>query len=738
MKRFTMIVLVLLTLVLQTSYAQEFYGINHVNRLYNSWQNEYDGSSTGDTLYIACGDNVRGRVVVTMFDCHDPDNIHEFNSFPLHELYYLSMNSRDNLVFIGHSSGMRIFSLDPDGSCYILGNFDHNCGITAIELFGQNAFLGTEDGRFIVLNLEDPQNPHLISTVDLGFAPTQIKGSGSSAYVTGERFVILNIVNPENPEITSTLNRNGLDLEIIGEIACIAIGDDGIRFYNVSDPEDPFETGHIRNSSQHLEQLDGRLVTGYHMVRFEKDILSPFCSLIDISNPFVPEIVTAEGECHGDLFSTVGDYIAQFTVGRYIRPSGITFRSFGENGHLNENGFLLRPQNTYFVSGRGHFLFAIYGKDDDKTLVILEASNPERPTELSRFNLGNLHHYNFHLGSEGKLFYENRERTIRSIDVSNPLEPIHTDFTFEPPFYLRNHSISTYMNNLIIPTSGGEESGIFIVSTDLNNPEETFFELEAEVRMEPAIVDDYMYVPAMGDGVIILQVSEIMHPREIGRFDVQGEARYLDVEDDLLCVSDGNLNIFNIEDRENPELLSVFDVPDTTYRVDIKNGYAYMVLASPRGGSLPYIHIVDLNDPDNPIDVGHGVTYYVPRNLYLNPPYIYTAEGNGLGIYECSEVVGVSPDNEGFAPQTSILYPAYPNPFNSFTSLKYNLTKPATVQIGIYDSQGRQVLDVANHQLKYPGIHTAIINANSLPSGSYLALLKAGDLQEVAPLILVK
>ena len=122
----------------------------------------------------------------------------------------------------------------------------------------------------------------------------------------------------------------------------------------------------------------------------------------------------------------------------------------------------------------------------------------------------------------------------------------------------------------------------------------------------------------------------------------------------------------------------------------------------------------------------------------MEMPYIYSAEGCGLAIYDCSEAYGIIQDQVEFTPETSMLYPAYPNPFNGLTSLKYQLTKPATVQIGIFDNHGRQVLDVANHQLKYPGLHTEIINANSLPSGSYYAFLKAGDLQEVAPLILVK
>jgi hypothetical protein len=736
MKRFTMIVFVLLTLVLQTSYAQEFNGINHVNRLYSQWMPNYGGSSTGDTLYIASGDNLRGRVVVTMFDCSDSEDIHVFNSFPLDGLVFLTLNSHDNLVFIGHSTGMRIFGLNGDGCYFVSGDFNLDAGITAIELSGQYAFLGSDDGQFIVVDISDPQQPRAIATSNLDYTPTQIKVSGSFAYVTGDRFSIINLEEPDNPEIVSTTNRSGLDLEIIGDVACIAIGDEGIRFYDVSDPTDPFETGHIRNRSNHIEQLDGRLFTGHHIYEWEGGSTG-VCSMIDVSNPFVPEVVTGLSGCTGDLFCVVGGLIAQFNTGQWAE-SGITFHSISENNRFNEQDLRVWPKDINFVLGNGQFLYATNGNNDDQDLVVLNASNPERPIEVSRLNLGRIYRNQLCYGNERIYFQETGGHVTRSVDVSNPLEPYITDFRFEPRWRLGFSSFRTHGNHLIIPTTADGRSGIFMVSTDPDNPEETFSQLFGEVHMPPAIVDNYMYAPARSDGVIIFDISDIMHPREVGRFEVENDAWYLDAEGDLLCVSDGNLNVFNIENRENPELLSVYDVPDSTRDIQIEYDYVYVHLGNRAYWHLPLLHIVDLTDPSNPVSVGHGETYYRPTNFFLNPPYIYTSDINGLGIYECSEVVGVSPDKEGFSPQTTMLYPAYPNPFNGFTSLQYNLTKPATVQIGIFDTHGRQVLDVANHQLRYPGIHTEIVNANSLPSGSYYAFLKAGDLHEVAPLILVK
>ncbi|MBT7790307.1 MAG: hypothetical protein HN757_15640 [Calditrichaeota bacterium] len=739
-KIFIIAILILIWFHAENLQSQDFYGINPVNRLYSNWGREYSGTSSGDTLFFVVEEERFQNFMLHIVDCQDHENIHEIGCCPFEIPDYSCMKARTNILYIAHGAGLSISILGQNLSLQVLAEFNLEQGCTAVELMGDYALLGGGDGRMIIMNISDPANPEISAAIDLGYAPTQIKISGSTCYVTGDRFTIISIENPENPEVISTTNRSGLDLEIINETACIAIGDNGLRFYDISDPGDPFETGHLRNSSYRLEQIDGFLLSGHQIITeefwvgpndyVEYDVSN--CWLIDVSNPFVPVTINRAGWCYGNLFTAVGGMITQF----YGDPGSwyLTFHSIHQNGRLVPAGRLNPPQLTTFVTGEGDKLYALNGDD----LVILDTSNPEYLTEVSRLNLEDNHPYELYFGNERVYFCDRSGRVFRSVNVSDPLRPRLTEFIFEAPFNLGYHSFRTYMDNLIIPTTADGRSGIFIVSTDPDNPAETFFQLFGEVYMPPAIVDNYMYVPARSDGVIIFDISEISHPREIGRFEVACDAWRLDAEDDLLCVSDGNLNVFNIEDRENPELLSVVDTPDTTTIVQMKYGYIYTILANSIGTREPFIHIVDLTDPANPVSVAHGETYSRPRNIYLIPPYIYTSERNALGIYECSEVVGVNHDREESAPQTTTLYPAYPNPFNSFTSLKYNLTKPASVQIGIFDTHGRQVLDITNHQLRYPGIHTEIINANSLPSGSYYAFLKVGDLQEVAPLILIK
>ncbi len=372
-------------------------------------------------------------------------------------------------------------------------------------------------------------------------------------------------------------------------------------------------------------------------------------------------------------------------------------------------------------------------------MMILDASNPRQPIELSHINLEDSDR--LVLKDEKIYYYNSRDGAFRSVNVGNPHQPIFTRFSYQPQIDLGYFSFIAEAIYLIITTRGPEHSGVLVVNT-IHGIRETYLEMDENVHMEPVIVDDYMYVPAGNDGVFILDVSNMINQVEIGQFEVPGEALYVAVEGDLLCVANGNLSVYNIEDRENPELLSVFDPPDSTLRIQMMDGYVYLglgrIFEDRISRYIRAVSILDLADPSNPVEVAYGGFPHSIYNFHVEPPYIYTTEQHGLGVYECSEVVGVSPDRENLTPQTTILHPAYPNPFNSFTTLKYHLTSPATVKIGIFDSRGRQVLDVTGQRLKYPGIHTEIIDACGLPSGLYHAFLKAGDVWEVAPLVLVK
>lgn len=88
-------------------------------------------------------------------------------------------------------------------------------------------------------------------------------------------------------------------------------------------------------------------------------------------------------------------------------------------------------------------------------------------------------------------------------------------------------------------------------------------------------------------------------------------------------------------------------------------------------------------------------------------------------------------------PDKLSLNDAYPNPFNSSTTLKYNLPNNAPVRLAIYDLAGREVAVLVDG-MKSSGTHTVSFSVDELPSGVYIAKIKAAGEISMRKLICIK
>jgi uncharacterized lipoprotein YddW (UPF0748 family) len=73
------------------------------------------------------------------------------------------------------------------------------------------------------------------------------------------------------------------------------------------------------------------------------------------------------------------------------------------------------------------------------------------------------------------------------------------------------------------------------------------------------------------------------------------------------------------------------------------------------------------------------------------------------------------------------LYPAYPNPFNSQTTLKFELPHQAQVSLVVYNTQGQQVAVLLQQDTRSAGSHSVTWQIADLASGIYYARFTADD-----------
>jgi hypothetical protein len=79
----------------------------------------------------------------------------------------------------------------------------------------------------------------------------------------------------------------------------------------------------------------------------------------------------------------------------------------------------------------------------------------------------------------------------------------------------------------------------------------------------------------------------------------------------------------------------------------------------------------------------------------------------------------------------------YPNPFNPSTTIEYELAKPSSIELSVYDALGRKVATLVNEP-QSAGMHRVQFSAENLSSGVYFYKLTAGEFSETRKLMLIK
>ncbi|HTY59080.1 MAG TPA: T9SS type A sorting domain-containing protein, partial [Bacteroidota bacterium] len=83
------------------------------------------------------------------------------------------------------------------------------------------------------------------------------------------------------------------------------------------------------------------------------------------------------------------------------------------------------------------------------------------------------------------------------------------------------------------------------------------------------------------------------------------------------------------------------------------------------------------------------------------------------------------------------LWQNFPNPFNPFTTVTYQIPAACRVSLRVYDLLGRAVVSLVDG-VEQPGIHRARLDGTALASGVYICRLTAGGFTAAKKVVLVK
>jgi hypothetical protein len=164
--------------------------------------------------------------------------------------------------------------------------------------------------------------------------------------------------------------------------------------------------------------------------------------------------------------------------------------------------------------------------------------------------------------------------------------------------------------------------------------------------------------------------------------------------------------------------------------LDLNDNYVFIT------GDLVGIVVYDVSDPYNPRNVGYYDTPGHAKGVKAMGNVAIVADEDNLGIYDCSAATGIDRAGPSLPNKFSLL-PAYPNPFNSSTMIRFDLPRADHVNVSVFDILGRRIADLADADYS-PGRHMIRWNGQAVASGKYLIRVRTTNDANTVPATILK
>lgn len=614
-----------------------------------------------------------GMVVVNVIRPGEPREVAVFDD--IGEIRGVTVSRDYAYVALGRN-GIGILDISEHAEIQLLGEIDTPGFAIRIAVAGDYAYVADRDGGLRVVNVEDPTEPVEVGSVEPEGETRDVAVAGRFAYL-GETEAVskIDISEPDNPH---RVNRYEPERPVM------ALATDGDLIYAALTADHSLEiifagwemyrAGRLRYSTGPVDVA----LRGNHVFTVDHSIGLMVADISDSTNPFEA----------GRLGSGIWFGAVAFSNNHAFfgaNPTGLMIYNVSDP---TEPILVWRDSPDISLIARdvvinGQYLYIVDESGRDGSLRIADISDPDDPQWLGECNI-----------------------------YSNPCEIIFTDqllYILSDTRYLDVYDISD-------PTSPEMTGRIY-------NPELRYYDFE--------VIDDLAYLTTTGDGLVVLNIADPMNVREIGRFAPLSQPHGIEILGDYaILVCNRTFEIVDISNPREMSRVSLFDLPDSGWEIHLSGNYAYIAC---RSSGLRVINIADYT---NPVEIGFYDTPGHSWDVTVAGDLAFVADGYNFGIYDCSEALG-APEDLTLQPTTCILEPAYPNPFNSSTTIRFNLPSSSQVSLTLTDLTGRRFETLLEDRLT-AGRHRLTWDAKDYPAGMYLCRMEVGGFRKTRKVVLVK
>lgn len=711
-------------------------------------------------------------------------NLSLLSNFGRGEGESLAVFAAGSLVFYGLGTKVQIASFANPSAPQKVASIDVSEIVQSLVRTSINStqYLVVSGGSKIwIVNVQNPLQPSIVSTTDLGAGVTceGVATSGTYAYIAAGSggFKIFNIATPATPTLVASIDSLSYceSVVISQPYAYIAANTtsnyQGRSFiFDISTPAAPVYKSTIMGFGGYHQYMSVR--SGYAYICDYNQGLQ----VINVSvatNPTNVVLIPCGGRAAGITFDGNYGYLALGDSGLYVysvaNPAAPTLA--GKIGTTGRAAFVSYGSVTVGGLPVGHIF--VSNRSTSSGLSAVNVSSPATPT-LSAFLGTNqaasgIAYTPFY--SSGKVYVAYGTAGLRIVDVSAPSSATLLSTTSLP-----GDSRGVVASGNYAYVAGGV-SGVSVV--DVTNPSSP---VKLSTIVTPrargiAISGNYVYVAASDSGLGVFDISSPATPSLVGYFHPGGQfGENVAVTGNVLGLTDYNKILFfdvttptapvgkgltttfktgnegfaiagnyaYVPDGDSLKIFNITNLMTPTLIARIYTGAGSYGYAAAVSGSFCYVaseatgvRAIDISNPASPVESGYYDGVPQSRGVAVNGRYIYVAEKiDGLTVYGNNLVTAVE-QYGSTTPKSFSLNQNYPNPFNPSTTIEFSVAGIQPVTVKVHDLLGREVATLVNETLN-PGTYRAQWEAAANPSGVYFYTVRAGNESITRRMILMK
>ena len=703
---------------------------------------------------------VSALLLVSQAICQDHENIRQVAQFPFND-----WNSAEALAIYGDllfvvdaDSGLRIVEMSRPISPHETALFPYDAIVYDVAASGRYAYIAGEEG-LVVINVQDPSNPQEVAVFGDAGELRGITVDGNYAYASVGRngIRILDISDPAEIEALGGIDTPGFAIRTLVSdgFAYVADRGGGMRVIDIEDPSDPVEVGSIEPRGETRDVVKA----GNYVYAGETEGLSR----IDVSNPENPQ--------RTGFLEFQSPILAVACIGNYV------YAAAGDHGLSiipipgmdEEIGLYYLYSSVVDVAMSGNYAFIVCR---ERGLQIVDITDSAEPVKAA--DLGTPAYIQAVAVTGDYAFLSKYPEGIIILNVSNPFVPYITWQDISDYNYLRDIVIDRIG---YLYTVGDFHSSERLSIADISDPEDLQWLSEFGVWDDPNRITasgSYLYI-SCNYGTDIMNITDRSSPEHIARIAIGRDHKDVALSGDLAFIAasrsgDSGLIIVNIADPHNTRHVSTYNPETRFYSIEIRGNHAFLGryygvevvdISNPRDVSrvgfcdLPGtvteiilvndyacvadgqgLHVLNIADPTDPHEVGFYDTPGTAKDIAVSGSLVFVADDSYFGIYDCSDCLTV-PDADEVSAVTFALDPAYPNPFNDMTSVRFSLAMPGHVTVDVYDISGRLVTRLIDGMFE-AGSHSTVWRGSAQSAGVYIVRLESDGFSDNAKVLLLK